>query len=105
MQQELKPNSTNIKNLIEPDAKFIRGTPTNYIVSKILDKRRNGNSTEYLLKWKVYPIEEATWEPVSTLNRTKDLKDLKRLFEKDVQERLSIKIKIIRVIKYFIFFR
>ena len=79
------------KNLIEPDAKFIRGTPTNYIVSKILDKRRNGNLTEYLLKWKGYPIEEATWEPVSTLNRTKDLKDLKRLFEKDVQERLSIK--------------
>ena len=54
-------------------------------------KRRNGNSTEYLLKWKGYPIEEATWEPVSTLNRTKDLKDLKRLFEKYIH---IIKIKI-----------
>ena len=63
--------------MIEPDAKFIRGTPTNYIVSKILDKRRHGNSTEYLLKWKGYPIEE--------------VKDLKRLFEKDLQERLSVK--------------
>ena len=79
------------ENLIEPDAKFIRGTPTNYIVSKILDKRRNGNSTEYLLKWKGYPIEQATWEPVSTLNRTKDLKELKRIFDKDRKENLSIK--------------
>ena len=91
--------------MIEPDAKFIRGTPTNYIVSKILDKRRNGNSTEYLLKWKGYPIEEATWEPVSTLNRIKDLKDLKRLFEKIYKKDYQLEIKIIGVIKYFIFFR
>jgi len=43
------------------------------------------------LKWKGYPIEQATWEPVSTLNRTKDLKELKRIFEQDRKESLFIK--------------
>lgn len=69
------------KNMKEPDAKYIRGTPENYIVAEILNKRRNGNKTEYLLRWKGFKANESTWEKVDILNRTKDLKQMKREFE------------------------
>lgn len=69
------------KNLKEPDAKYIRGNPENYIVAEILDKRRNGNKTEYKIRWKGFKVNEATWEKVDILNRTKDLKEMKREFE------------------------
>jgi hypothetical protein len=66
------------KNEKEPDAKYIRGTPENYIISKILDKRTKGRITEYKIKWKGY--EKPTWEKASVLDRTETLKKMKKNF-------------------------
>jgi hypothetical protein len=33
-----------------------------YVIKNLLQKRQRGNRTEYLVRWKGYPIEEATWE-------------------------------------------
>jgi Chromo (CHRromatin Organisation MOdifier) domain len=34
-----------------------------YLVETILDSRMVRNKTQYLVKWKGYPIYESTWEP------------------------------------------
>eukprot|EP01033_Poteriospumella_lacustris_P009565 gene9565-gene10358 len=46
----------------EPDSRFIRGNPENYIISKILDKKIEDGKTLYLVKWKGFKDDEATWE-------------------------------------------
>ena len=33
-----------------------------YVIKNLLEKRQRGNRTEYLVRWKGYPIEDATWE-------------------------------------------
>ena len=53
------------RNEKEPDAKYIRGNPEFYKVSKILDKRKNERKDEYLIKWKGFDNEHNTWEPSS----------------------------------------
>jgi hypothetical protein len=71
------------KNIIEPKKDYIRGNPEHYIVSKILDKKIENRKTFYKIKWKGFNEDEATWEPVSILNRTKELKELKRKFDEN----------------------
>ena len=68
------------RNEEEPKAQYIRGNPEFYKVSKILDKRNNGRKEEYLIRWKGFGDAENTWEPASMLDRTKDLKEMKRKF-------------------------
>jgi len=41
-------------------------------VEKILDKKVFNGKTLYLVKWKNYPIEEATWECNKLLANVKD---------------------------------
>lgn len=41
-------------------------------VEEILGKKRKGGVMHYLIKWKGYTIEEATWEPITNLNNTTD---------------------------------
>ena len=77
---QLQPVS---KKLIEPDAKYIRGEPEYYIISKILDKRIVNRKTEYKVKWKGFPEAQATWVSAKELDRTKDLKQLKRDFNEE----------------------
>ena len=43
-----------------------------YEVEKIVDYDRN--SQRYLIKWKGYPSEENTWEPLTNLNCSKMLR-------------------------------
>jgi hypothetical protein len=64
----------------EPDARFIRGNPDTYIISKILDKKIENRKTFYLVKWKGFKEDEATWEPSSILDRTADLRALRKKF-------------------------
>ena len=68
------------RNEEEPKAKYIRGEPEFYKVSKILDKRKIGRKEEYLIKWKGFNDDKNSWEPSAMLDRTKDLKDMKRKF-------------------------
>lgn len=68
------------KNEKEPDSKFIRGNPKNYIISEILDKKIENNKTFYLVRWKGFKKEDATWEHAKTLDRTDALRKLKRDF-------------------------
>ena len=67
----------------EPDARFIRGTPDTFIVSKILNKKVENRKTYYLVKWKGFKENEATWEPSSLLNRTKDLQAIRKKYNDD----------------------
>ncbi len=62
----------------EPDPKYIRGNPENYIITKILDKKIENKKTYYLTKFKGY--NEPTWESSNIFNRTKDLKDMVKNF-------------------------
>jgi len=69
-----------------------RPTPTVYgedeepewDVESILDKRQRGRQLQYLVKWKGYPLEEASWEPESHLaNSQKAVRE----FETRAQQR------------------
>ena len=40
---------------------------TDYEVEQILDVRKFGNQWRYLVKWKNYPSEENSWEPIKCL--------------------------------------
>ena len=42
-----------------------------YEVEKIIGKKMNGNSKEYLIKWKGYSENESTWEPESNLENAR----------------------------------
>jgi len=67
----------------EPDARFIRGNPEFYIIAEILDKRINNRKTEFKVRWKGYKADEATWISGKELDRTKDLKEMKRKFNEN----------------------
>jgi len=69
----------------EPDAKYLRDTDNIefYVVQEILNKRKNGKKTEYLVRHKGYKPNEAEWTPSKTLNRTKDLKALKQKYNEE----------------------
>jgi transposase-like protein len=68
------------KNEKEFNSKFIRGNPKIYIISEILDKKIENNKTFYLVRWKGFKKEDATWEHAKTLDRTDALRKLKRDF-------------------------
>jgi hypothetical protein len=71
------------RNEKEPDAKYIRGNPEFYKVAEILDKRKVNNKTEYLIRWRGFKANDATWEPAKVLDRTNDLKAMKKKYNED----------------------
>jgi transposase InsO family protein len=44
-----------------------------YEVESIVDARGKGKSRQYLVKWKGYPSDQNTWEPLKHLTNVKDL--------------------------------
>ena len=52
----------------ESDGDSATGRMKNYEVEAILDHRDVKGGREYLIKWRGYPAEDATWEPVSNLD-------------------------------------
>ena len=64
----------------EPDARFIRGNPDTYIISKILNKKVENRKTFYLVKWKGFKEDEATWEPSNIFDRTADLRTMRKKY-------------------------
>jgi hypothetical protein len=57
---------------------IIDGEPE-YEVEAILDKRQRRSRIQYLVKWKGYPLHDATWEPLSNVENCPDiLRDFER---------------------------
>jgi len=51
-----------------PPPPIIVNDEEEYEVEKILDKRKHYGKIQYLIKWKGYPLSEASWEPENNLN-------------------------------------
>jgi hypothetical protein len=54
-----------------PEALDAFGQPS-YVVERVLDKRPYRGGMQYLVLWKGYPAEEASWEPTSALSSAPD---------------------------------
>lgn len=74
------------ENEKEPDSKYIRGKPEHYIISKIVDKKIENRKILYLVKWKGFDNTKNTWEPSTTFDRTQDLKDMRKQFNKNYKK-------------------
>jgi hypothetical protein len=69
-------------NELDPDYRLIVGKPSTYIVKDIIGKKIIRGKTYYLVLWKGYPPEEATWE--SRENLIRDVPELVRKFESKI---------------------
>ena len=72
---ELEPYyEDTFKRKKEPPPPIIVNDEEEYEVEEILDKRKHYGKTQYLIKWKGYPLSEASWEPEEYLNCPEILK-------------------------------
>ncbi len=62
----------------EPPPPVIINNEEEYEVEKILDERKYYGKKQYLIKWKGYPLSEASWEPESNLNCPDLIKEFKK---------------------------
>jgi hypothetical protein len=56
-----------------PPPEVLADVTEEYQVEGILDSRRRRRALEFLVKWKNYPLEEATWEPEKNLTKVKKM--------------------------------
>jgi len=52
-----------------PNVKVIRGKPKQWIVERIVDKKKIKNKIHYLVHWQGFPDAENTWEPLTSLKK------------------------------------
>jgi len=50
-------------------------------IDEIIDKKKNGNKTFYLVKWKGYKYSESTWEPKENIFDNKALQKFEKLYK------------------------
>ena len=57
-----KENSVHGENFAEPPPELVEEEEV-YEVETILNHRKRGQGYQYFVKWRGYPISDATWEP------------------------------------------
>ena len=57
-----KENDIYGENYPEPPSELVEGEEV-YEVESILNHRKRGHGYQYYVKWKGYPISDASWEP------------------------------------------
>jgi len=55
------------KNENPPPDSVIRGISKRFIAEEILKQRTRNGKLQYLVKWKRFPLEQATWESAKTI--------------------------------------
>lgn len=71
----LKPyyeNNVHRENFTQPPPEIYNEEEV-YKVESILKHRRRGRNIQYYIKWKGYPIDEASWEPESAFSDDGDM--------------------------------
>jgi hypothetical protein len=68
--KELHPDE--VDDALRPPPDIVDGEEE-YEVERVLEHKGNKRKRSYLIKWKNYPISEATWEPKKNLKHAKDL--------------------------------
>ena len=57
-----KENEVYGENFMEPPPELVEGEEV-YEVETILNHRKRGRGYQYFIKWRGYPISDASWEP------------------------------------------
>lgn len=76
--KSLFPNRILDPNTIRPPPEMISSddgitAEPEWVVEDIIEKRIRRQHEEYLVRWKGYPLEESTWEPIDNLYNALDL--------------------------------
>jgi len=83
MENRMMRDEMHVSNL-QPYGTIVDGVPLatdEYVVDSLLKRRSWGGQTQYLVKWRGYRREQATWEPRGELMRR--CADLVTAFDKD----------------------
>jgi Chromo (CHRromatin Organisation MOdifier) domain len=69
------PDATGHRIPKAPEPVVVNGQ-VEYLVETILDSRMVRSKTQYLVKWKGYPIYESTWEPEENVLGSEAIADI-----------------------------
>jgi Chromo (CHRromatin Organisation MOdifier) domain len=74
------PDTTGERTPPPPQPVIVDGFEE-YEVEQVLAHRRRRNQTQYLVKWKNYPVSDASWEPHSNLEGIEALRRFQKASE------------------------